>query len=178
MGCFKNKNCSLMFYNCYSLLKFPDLSKWIEKNKYLKAKIKNIVLIGFSFPSNSEEIKYINKKEQEKLKEIKIENKDINEKDKIEKIIEPYKNKIKMLEEAINKKNEEMHIFVKTLTGKVITVDFEPLFTIENVKTIIQNKENIPIEHQTFLYNGRELINKETLFSLWYAKKLNYSFNY
>ena len=68
-----------------------------------------------------------------------------------------------MLEEAINKKNEEMHIFVKTLTGKVITVDFEPLFTIENVKTIIQNKENIPIEHQTFLYNGRELINKETL---------------
>ena len=157
------KSVSLMFYNCYSLSKFPDLSKWIQKNKYLKGKINHIILMGFSFPSNSEEIKYINNKQQEKLKEINIENRDINEKDKIEKIIEPYKNKIKMLEETLNKKNEVMQIFVKSLTGKVITVDFEPLFTIENVKTIIQNKENIPIDHQRFLFNGRELKNNETL---------------
>ena len=129
----------------------------------MKGKINHITLIGFSFPSNSEEIKYINNKQQEKIKEINIENIDIIEKDKIEKKIEPYKNKIKMLEERINKKNEIMQIFVKSLTGKVITVDFEPLFTIENVKTIIQNKENIPIDHQRFLFNGRELKNNKTL---------------
>ena len=34
-----------------------------------------------------------------------------------------------------------MQIFVKTLTGKTITVEVEPTDTIENVKTKIQSKE-------------------------------------
>ena len=34
-----------------------------------------------------------------------------------------------------------MQIFVKTLTGKTITLEVEPSDTIENVKTKIQDKE-------------------------------------
>ena len=37
--------------------------------------------------------------------------------------------------------NNSMQIFVKTLTGKTITLDVEPADSIENVKAKIQDKE-------------------------------------
>ena len=56
-----------------------------------------------------------------------------------------------------------MRIFIKTLPGRMITIQVNDLDTIEYVKAKIQDRLSVPIDNQRLIYGTQQLDSNKTL---------------
>lgn len=68
-----------------------------------------------------------------------------------------------MSEVVTNVQENRGQFFVKTLTGKSIVIDLNENMTIGQVKAHVEQLENIPVDQQRLIYQGKQLDDAQTL---------------
>ena len=56
-----------------------------------------------------------------------------------------------------------MLITIKTLSGRKLSLDFEPTQKVEEIKNALQEKEGIPCEQIRLIYSGKVLKDELTI---------------
>ena len=56
-----------------------------------------------------------------------------------------------------------MQLFVKTLTGTIVTLEVEPIDTFYDIKLQIQEKTGIPVDQQDLMYAGKQCEDNRTV---------------
>lgn len=65
--------------------------------------------------------------------------------------------------DVVRIRDMSMQIFVKTLTGRTITIECMMSDTVDNIKSKVQKKESIPPDQQRLIFAGQQLEDGITL---------------
>ena len=152
-----------MFYNCYSLLSFPDLSNWI--NNY---NIENMLIFGFSFSKSF--INYFNSSFGKKYKKRIIIEYIIDEKDEKIKLfgsefVENNKEKcILIINENIYKLSEYINRKEIKIKDKKFRIELIEIFNVNNMSYMFNDCSSLLSIHDISEWNTNNVNDMSYMF--------------